>query len=210
MVSVAVIGASGKTGSSVVNELLSRGHSVITIVRDANKAPKGANVTVRVSADVEHDDLAPLIAGADVVVHAYAPPLEDPDRLVGFTDRVVDAVKANGNTQRLLMVGGAGGLSVPGSLLIDAPFFPKEYVPIAKSHIEALEHLRKSGTNWTTLSPAAYFFVGERKGKFRLAIEDLVMDGAGNSAISTDDYAIALVDEIEKPVHVRQRFTIGY
>jgi putative NADH-flavin reductase len=210
MVKVAIIGASGKSCTSVATELLNRGHSVIAIVRDAAKAPKHANVTVRISGDIEKDDLVPLIKDADVVVNAYAPPQDDPNRLIGFTDRVVQALQANGNNQRLVMVGGAGGLSVPGSLLINASFFPKDYVPIAQAHIDALEVLRKSNVNWTTLSPPAYFFVGERKGTYRKGIEDMVSDANGNSSISYDDYAIALVDEIEKPVHVRQRFTCGY
>lgn len=209
MVKAVVFGSTGKSGSSIVNELLSRGHSVIAIARDANKVSQRSNpnVAVRVSGDVEKDDLLPLLAGADVVVHAYAPPLEEPNRLIGFTERLVAAIKANGNNQRLLMVGGAGGLSVPGGLLINAPWFPKEYVPIAQAHIDALEHLRHSNINWTTLSPPAMFGPGERRGTYRKAIEDLIFDSNGHSAISTDDYAIALVDEIEKPTHVRQRFT---
>jgi putative NADH-flavin reductase len=208
MVKVAVIGATGKSGSSIVKELLNRGHSVVAIVRDASKAPQHADVTVRVSSDVETDNLVPLIKDADVVVHAYAPPVSEPNRIIGFTDRLVQAVHQS--NQRLVMVGGAGGLKVAGGILRDASFFPKEYIPIAQAHIDALEVLRKSNVNWTTLSPPAYFFVGERKGTYRKATEDLVSDANGNSSISYDDYAIALVDEIEKPVHVRQRFTCGY
>lgn len=212
MVKVAIIGATGKSGSRIQTELLSRGHTVIAIARDASKVQEqGAKVEVRVAADVETADLVPLIEGADVVVHAYAPPFDDTQRIVGFTQRVVDAIKQNGNRQRLVMVGGAGGLraDASGGLVINQAWFPKDYVPIAQAHIDALEILRASDINWTTLSPPAMFAPGERTGKFRLGGEDLVANEQGSS-ISMEDYAIVLVDEIENPRHVRSRFTCGY
>jgi len=212
MVKVAIFGATGNSGSRIQTELLNRGHSVIAIVRNAGKVKEsGANVEVRVSEDVESADLLPLIRGADVVVHAYAPPQNDTQRIVGFTRRLVEAIVANGKNQRLVMVGGAGGLraDASGGLVINQPWFPKDYVPIAQAHIDAYEVLKGSSINWTTLAPPGLFTPGERTGKFRLADEDLVANEQG-SAISMEDYAIVLVNEVEQPAHVRARFTCGY
>jgi len=206
MVKVTIIGATGKSGSRIQTELLSRGHSVVAIVRDPSKITHQANLTVR-QGDIS-GDLEALIAGSDVVVNAYAPPFESVNDLVPFTSRLADAAKAT-NT-RLVMVGGAGGLEVaPGELVINQSWFPAEWKPIAQAHIDALEVLRASDANWTTLTPPGMFQPGERTGKFRLGLENLVATESG-SAISMEDYAIALVDEIENPQHERLRFSIGY
>lgn len=209
MAKVIIIGATGKSGSRIQTELLSRGHTVTSVARDASKVAPAANLTV-VQADIS-TDLAALIAGHDVVVNAYAPPFESTQDLVPFTQRLADAARAT--KTRLLMVGGAGGLQVaPGQLVINQSWFPDSYKPIAQAHIDALEVLRAapSDLNWTTLSPAGMFAPGERTGKFRLDTEFLVADASGNSVISMEDYAIAVVDEIETPQHIRQRYTIGY
>jgi len=225
MVKVVVIGATGKSGSRIQTELLSRGHTVTSIARDTSKvtpAPAGTPVTNLkiVQGNVVSDDLAALIAGHDVVVNAYAPPFESTQDLVGFTQRLAAAAKTT-NT-RLLMVGGAGGLQVaPGQLVIDQSWFPDAWRPIAQAHIDALEVLRTDSSissnnggnklNWTTLSPPGMFQPGERTGKFRTDLENLVADAvSGVSAISMEDYAIALVDEIETPKHIKQRFAVGY
>ena len=211
MVKVAIFGATGKSGSRIQEELLSRGHSVIAIARDASKVKTGANVEVRTTADVETADLVPLIEGAEVIVHAYAPPVDDTQRIVPFTSRVIEAIKRNGKSQRLVMVGGAGGLigDANGGLVIDQAWFPESYKPIAQAHIDAFEVVRGSDINWTTLAPPGVFQPGERTGKFRIGGEALIANENGSS-ISMEDYAIVLVDEIENPRHVRARFTCGY
>eukprot|EP01040_Poterioochromonas_malhamensis_P001239 gene1239-1314_t len=211
MVKVAIFGATGKSGSRIQEELLSRGHSVIAIARDASKVKTGPNVEVRTTSDAETADLVPLIAGADVVVHAYAPPVDDTQRLIPFTTRVIEAIKQNGNTQRLVIVGGAGGLiaDANGGRVIDQPWCDDIWKPIAQAHIDTLELVRASDINWTTFSPAGFFQPGERTGKFRLGTDTLIANEHGSS-ISMEDYAIAFVDEIENPRHVRTRFTIGY
>jgi putative NADH-flavin reductase len=104
----------------------------------------------------------------------------------------------------------AGSLFVaPGVTLRASGHLPKEWMPIADAHIEVLGNLKKS-SNWTYFSPAAFFEPGERTGKFRLGKDDLIADTQGNSRISFEDYAIALVDELENPQHYRERSTIGY
>ena len=109
------------------------------------------------------------------------------------------------------MVGGAGGLEVaPGQLVINQPWFPEQWKPIAQAHIDALEVLRASNINWTTLTPPGMFTPGDRTGTYRLGLENLVAKEDGTSSISMEDYAIALVDEIENPRHERKRFSVGY
>jgi putative NADH-flavin reductase len=110
-----------------------------------------------------------------------------------------------------LVVGGAGGLEVaPGISLIDSGHLPEPYMPIAKSHVKALDVLRQSDIDWTYLAPAAYFEPGTRTGKFRLGSKELITGANGESRISMEDYAIALVDELEQGAHRKQRFSIGY
>jgi uncharacterized protein len=210
-VKVALYGATGKTGSRILKELVSRGHEVIAITRNSTKVPPPEpGVSVR------HDDLsdpkkiAAAVAGADAVVSAYAPPQNDPDAIVGVTRRQVEAL-GRGINARLVVVGGAGGLDVaPGVSLVDSGYLPEAILPIAKAHVEALNVLRASDTDWTYLAPAAYFEPGRRTGKFRLGKDELIANEQKESRISMEDYAIALVDELEKPRHRRQRFSVGY
>ena len=112
---------------------------------------------------------------------------------------------------RLIAVGGAGSLEVaPGLLLIDAPFFPAAWKEIAQAHSDALDVLKASDIDWTSVSPAAMIQPGERTGTFRLGKDQLLTDANGESKISTADFAIAVADEVERNAHVRQRFTVSY
>jgi uncharacterized protein len=205
---VVLYGATGKSGQRILHELTSRGHQVTAVAR--NKASLPANVKA-VQDDLSNvDAIAAVIAGADVVVSAYAPPQENTDLLVGVTERQVAAVK-KARVPRLIVVGGAGSLEVaPGVSLIASGHLPPAWLPIAQSHEKALTVLKKSDINWTYFSPAAFFEAGERTGKFRLGTTGLIANEKGESRISLEDYAIALVDEIEKPKHERAQFTIGY
>ena len=205
---VVLYGATGNSGSSILQELVSRGHRVTAVARDTSKLP--ATVTAAQDDLSSVDKIASVIAAADVVISAYAPPPGDPDALLGVTEREIQAVKKAGNA-RLIVVGGAGLLEVaPGVSLIASGHLPEQFLPIAKSHQEALEVLKKSDVNWTYFSPAAYFVPGERTGKFRLGTTSLITDAKGDSRISFQDYAVALVDEIEKPAHERGQMSIGY
>jgi putative NADH-flavin reductase len=207
---IARYGATGKSGSRILTELLSRGHRVTAIARDPARLEARPGLTV-VQGDVSSvDGIANRIKGADAVVSAYAPPAEDTDQLLPATERLIDAVKQAG-VPRLLIVGGAGSLEVaPGVTVISSGHIPAEWLPIAVSHAKLLENIRKSEINWTYFSPAGFFVPGERTGKFRLGTDRLIADDKGDSRISLEDYAIALVDELETPKHERARFTIGY
>jgi putative NADH-flavin reductase len=123
---------------------------------------------------------------------------------------LVEATALSG-VPRFLMVGGAGSLEVaPGVTLIASGHLPPEWMPIAVAHSQALDVLRASSINWTSLSPAGYFDPGERTGHFRLGTDNLIADSKGDSRISMEDYAIALVNELENPQHERARFSVGY
>jgi putative NADH-flavin reductase len=123
---------------------------------------------------------------------------------------LVEAVKTTG-IPRLVIVGGAGSLEVaPGVSLIASGHVPAPWLPIAISHAKVLDLLKKSSINWTYFSPAGFFEPGERTGKFRLGKDTLIANEQQESRISMEDYAIALVDELESPKHERERFTIGY
>jgi len=207
---VVLFGATGKTGSRLLQELVSRGHSVTASARDVSKLSASPAQEVRQDDLSDAARIAETIRGADAVISAYAPPADDTDQLVGVTQRQVEAVRRAG-VDRLLVVGGAGGLQVaPGVSLIESGHLPAPYLPIANSHVKALDVLRTSDVDWTYLAPAAFFEPGERKGTFRLGTDELISDAAGESRISMEDYATALVDELENGAHRRKRFSIGY
>ena len=207
---IALYGATGRAGSRILNELLSRGHSVNAIVRLAGSLQAREGVAIAVDDLADPDRTADTIRGADALVSAYAPPADDVEELVRVTGRLVEATERSG-VRRLLMVGGAGSLEVaPGLTLLDSGKLPPEWQPIAAAHVRALEVLRRSPIDWTSLCPAAYFDPGERTGHFRLGTDNLIVDAEGNSRISMEDYAIAMVDELENPQHAKGRFSVGY
>ncbi len=205
---VVLYGATGNSGSRILKELVSRGHSVTAIARNTSKVP--SDVTAKQDDLSDVGTIASLIAGSDAVISAYNPPTDNTDALIGVTERQIAAVKKAGNIHPIV-VGGAGSLEVaPGVTLLVSGHLPAPYVPIAESHGKALDVLRASDINWTYLSPAAFFQPGERTGKFRLGKDELISDEAHQSRVSMEDYAIAIVDELEKPAHERSRFSIGY
>jgi hypothetical protein len=206
---VVLFGASGMIGSRILEELLSRGHQVTAVVRNPEKVTaKGATV---VKGDVtDAASVAAAAKGAEAAISAYAPPQDQPEKLLAATGSVLEGLKATG-VGRLIAVSGAGSLEVaPGVQLVDTPSFPAAWKPIALAHREALSILKGSSLEWSALSPAALIGPGERTGKFRLGDTALVVDEKGDSRISAEDYAVALVDELEKPQHVRRQFTVAY
>lgn len=201
---IALIGATGFIGSRLLAELTGRGHQVTAIVRNPEKVPAGPGVTAQKGDVFDRDGLAALLAGHDAVISAVHFSASDPAVLLA-------AVKQSG-VKRYLVVGGAGSLEVaPGVRLFDTPEFPAIYLDEARKGGAFLDLLKaETVLDWSFLSPSALIQPGERTGKFRLGKDQLLVDANGNSAISAEDYAIALVDELEKPAHSRQRFTVGY
>jgi putative NADH-flavin reductase len=207
---ITLYGATGRTGSRILEEAISRGHQVTAVVRDTARLSSRPGLTVSQGDLSSVDEIVSSIQGSDAVVSAFGPPPEDLAQLVVVTERLTEAVSKN-HGPRLIVVGGAGSLFVaPGVTLIDSGYLPAEWIGLAKAHEQVLENLRASDIDWTSFSPAAYFEPGERTGKFRLGTDTLIADDQNNSRISMEDYAIALVDELEHPRHVRSRFTIGY
>ncbi|GHC93288.1 3-beta hydroxysteroid dehydrogenase [Pseudorhodoferax aquiterrae] len=205
MSKIAILGITGNAGSRIANELLSRGHSVTGIARDPSKAAARPGLTLAAADATQAAKLAPLLRGHDVVVSAT--------RFVGGIDAAtLLAAARQAGVPRIAVVGGAGSLEVaPGVALIDTPQFPDAYKAEAGAGRVFLQALRsEKDLDWTFLSPSALFAPGERTGQFRLGGDQLLVDAQGNSHISMEDFAIALADEIERPAHARQRFTVGY
>ncbi|WP_397451554.1 NAD(P)-dependent oxidoreductase [Pseudomonas sp. NA-150] len=204
MSNIAIIGATGRAGSQLLEEALRRGHSVTAIARDASSLAGRAGVVPK-SLDVsDAKAYAQAVAGHDVVISST-------HFSTVSAQTTIEPVKQAG-VPRLLVVGGAGSLFVaPGVRVIDTPNFPDEYKVEATAGAAFLDVLRaEKSLNWTFLSPSALFVEGERTGAFRLGKDDLLIDASGNSSISFADFAIAMLDEIERPAHPRQRFTVGY
>ena len=211
---LAVIGASGKIGSRIAEEALSRGHTITGIARNPEAGIKNEKITW-VKADVlDTEQLAKAIEGHDAVVSAFGIDWLKPETYSLFSNvalSVIAAAKKSG-VKRLINVGGAGSLEVaPGVQLVDTPEFPELWKAGANEQRKSLDIFRKEKElDWTFFSPAIMIEPGPRTGKFRLGKDNPVFDENGKSDISYDDYAVALIDELEKPQFIRQRFTIGY
>jgi putative NADH-flavin reductase len=201
---IAVIGASGNAGSRITAELARRGHSVTAIARHPEKIAAQANVTPTRGDVMDQAGLARLLAGHDAAISSVHFLASDPAKLIGAA--------RESKVGRYLVVGGAGSLEVaPGVRLVTTPGFPVAYKAEAEKGAAFLDLLRaETELNWTFLSPSALFTAGERTGKFRLGTDQLLTADNGKSSISFEDFAVALADEIERPAHVRQRFTVGY
>ena len=201
---IAVIGASGNAGSRITAELARRGHTVTAIARNPDKIAPQANVTAQKGDVLDQAGLARLLAGHDAAISSVHFTASDPVRLIG-------AAK-DSKIGRYLVVGGAGSLEVaPGVRLVTTPGFPAQYNAEAEKGAAFLDLLlQEKDLNWTFLSPSALFTAGERTGKFRLGTDQLLAAADGKSSISFEDFAVALADEIDRPAHIRKRFTVGY
>ena len=211
---IAVIGATGFVGSAILQEALQRGHEVTAIVRHPEKVQPHPKLRP-LKADVQKgDEVTRSVADHDAVISAFNPGWTNPkmyDLQVRGTRAIIDGVKKAG-VKRLLFVGGAGSLEVkPGVQSVDLPEFPAEYKQGALATREALNLLcNEPSLDWSFLSPSADLFPGQRTGKFRFGTDQLLADAKGESRISVEDYAMAMIDEVEKPKHIRRRFTVDY
>lgn len=206
---IAIIGATGKAGKVIAEEALERGHEVTAIVRDPSKV---SNSRLRAKAgdvfQLTKEDLSEF----DVVVNAFGATPGNEIEHVKAGNVLIDALKGVQGT-RLFVVGGAGSLYVDEAktvALMDTPDFPKEYYATASNQGENLNILRKTeGLNWTFLSPAAFFDpAGKRTGAYTAGKDHLMVNSKGKSYISYADYAIAVVDEIEAPKAINERFSV--
>ena len=211
---IVLLGATGFVGSALLKEALDRGHIVTAIARHPETLALRERLTVKAGDVFDSSALATLLAGHEAVISAFNPGWRNPnlydDQRRG-TSAIIAAVKQAG-IRRVLWVGGAGGLEVkPGVRVVDDPNLPDWIKPGSLATIDALEQLRKEPElEWSFLAPSAEMKPGSRTGKYRLGGDDLLVDANGKSHISLEDFAAAMIDELEHPAHVRHRFTVGY
>lgn len=210
---VVIVGATGFVGKAMVQEASDRGLEVTAIARNTSKVASLPNVK-SVSVDVTKTNaLAEQFKGHDAIISAFNAGSYNPylyqDFILG-SNSIQQAAKISG-VKRLLVIGGAGSLFLDGQQLVDTAIFPADWRVGASAARDYLNTLRKEQElDWTFLSPAIELESGERTGKFRLGLENPVFDANGKSRISVTDLAVAGLDEIEKPTHIKQRFTLGY
>ena len=204
MSKIAIIGATGRAGSQLLEEALRRGHSVTAIARDPSALQGRAGVTP-VAVDIQDGEaLAKTLAGHDVVLSAA--------HFSGIPAAALLVPAKKAGVKRVLVVGGAGSLLLPDdSRVIDSEGFPEAYKAEASAGAVYLDALKQEKElDWTFLSPSAEFVEGPRTGSYKLGKDHLLIGADGKSWITFADYAIALLDEVEQPKHSRQRFTVGY
>ncbi len=211
---IALFGASGTIGQRILNEALERGHSVTAVVRDVSKLSEKEDLSVVKGEVTDPASVAEAVKGNDAVISSVGPKLPggDPQIVVDAARSLIDGVARSG-VKRLIAVGGAGSLEVaPGVRLVDTPEFPEAWKDIALAHSEALNVYKntKADIDWTNISPAAFIQPGEKTGKYRVGTDQLLVDENGESKISAEDYAVAVLDELERPRHPKQRITVAY
>jgi uncharacterized protein len=205
---IGIIGASGKVGKLILKEALERGHEVTAIVRDASKVQNNPITVVEKNIfDLTTQDIEKF----DVVVNAFGAPLGEEQAHVDAGRALIEALK--GTNTRALIVGGAGSLYIDEDKtvqVIDTPDFPDMFKPTAKGQARNLQELRETpGITWTFISPSAMFDPeGKRTGVYQAGNDNLMVNSNGESYISYADFAIALMDEIENPKHINERFTV--
>jgi putative NADH-flavin reductase len=208
---IALFGSTGRIGTRILNEALSRGHQVTAIVRDAAQMPgKRPTLAFKTGDVLKPESVAIATKGSEVVISAYGPGAGDANQIATAAAALVEGVATN-QPMRLILVGGAGALEVaPGVELLETPGFPAEYKKLALAHRAALEIVRKAAFDWTYASPSAEIDEGARTGRYRIATDRLLVDPSGRSRISMEDFAAAILDEVEHPKFLRRRFTVGY
>ena len=211
---LALIGASGFVGAAVLQEALGRGHQVTGIVRNPAKLPQHPALNAVAGDAYNAEALAALLKGHDAVIHAFNPGWGTADireRFIQGSQAIIAASK-QADVQRLLVVGGAGSLNVAPNLQLRAtPASPAEYKEGAEGARQALNLLKaETALAWSFISPPALLQPGARSGQFRIGGDQLLMNGDAPAQISVADLAVAIIDELERPHHLRQRFTVGY
>ncbi|TDL84984.1 NAD(P)-dependent oxidoreductase [Vibrio vulnificus] len=206
---IGIIGASGKAGSLILKEALTRGHEVTAIVRDGAKVQiQGASVLEKDVFDLKAEDIKEF----DVVVNAFGAAPGKEHLHVDAGKILIEAMKGAPQT-KLIVVGGAGSLFVDEAKTIrvlDTPDFPKEYFATAYNQSKNLGDLQNAtDIQWTFISPSAFFDPqGNRTGGYKLGKDNLLVNSKGESYVSYADFALAVLDEIENPQHINQRFTV--
>jgi hypothetical protein len=216
MKKIVLIGASGFIGSAILAEALERGHKVTGVVRHPEKITLTHENLIVKKADIfDTDAFTEICKGADAVISSYNPGWTNPkiaeQTTTGYKS-IVQSVRKSG-VKRLLIVGGAGSLFVsPGKRLMDTGAIPESFMPAVRalSNVYLVDLATEKEIDWIFFSPAINIHPGTRTGIFRLGKDDMILNEAGEGEISSQDYAVAMIDELEKPAHHHERFTIGY
>jgi putative NADH-flavin reductase len=204
MSNIALIGATGNIGSRILDEALARKHTVTAITRDPRKLSPRAGMTVRAGSTTDAPVLAQVLKGHDIVVVSVKWNEND-------VNRVIDTIRKSGVKRALFVVGAGSLLRKDGRTHFDTMAEKGVQPPTSKPAMLALDAIRKvTDLDWTAISPSAAIPAGKRTGKFRLGLDKMIEDAKGESRISREDFAVAILDEIEKPKHTRKRFTAGY
>ena len=216
MKKIVLIGASGFVGSAILKEAIDRGHKVTAVVRHPEKITLiNKNLVIKQGDVSSSATVTEVSKGADVVISAYNPGWKNPDIAKETTlvyKAIIEGVKKSG-VKRFLVVGGAASLFIsPGKKLMDAGIIPESFQAAVRAlaDVYLVDLMAEESLDWVFFSPAGIIEQGLRTGKFRLGKDDLIVNKAGESRISVQDYAVAMIDELEKPVHHQERFTIGY
>lgn len=214
---LALFGANGMAGSRIAQEALMRGHDVTAVIRDRYRfSLSHPHLIVVVGNVLDPANVAEIVQGHDAVISTVGPGADkasDPtlaQDVIKAAHSLIDGLTHAG-VQRLVVVGGAGSLEVaPGVQAVDTPEFPASYRPASVAHREALALYKTVDLDWTYISPAGIFEPGERTGKYRVGTDQLLVDEQGVSRISSEDYAIALLNEVEQPKSIRRHMTVAY
>jgi putative NADH-flavin reductase len=216
MKEIVLIGASGFVGSAILKEALDRGFKVLAVVRHPEKIKTVHKDLIVKQSDVSSaDTVAEVCKGADSVISAYNPGWKNPDIAKETTlvyRAILEGVRKSG-VKRFLIVGGAGSLFIsPGKRIMDSGLIPESYLPAVRAlaDVYLIDLTAEKSIDWVFFSPAGTLEPGLRTGKFRLGKDDMIVNEKEESKISVQDYAVAMIDEVEKPAHHRERFTIGY
>jgi putative NADH-flavin reductase len=210
---VLLLGASGRIGRRTATELLDRGHAVTGVSRNGTGGGIEGEDFLAIAGDATNpDEIAKLATGHDGVVSALGPSDDEAPEILSEMATAVIAGMRRANVDRLVWTGGAGGLYVgPETMVIDTEDFPDEWVPVARAGIDAYEIISDAeDLAWSYVAPAGLIEQGERTGEYRTADRALVTDEAGDSYISMEDFAVALVDELEEDNAVHTYIGTGY
>jgi putative NADH-flavin reductase len=214
---IVLFGATGNIGQRIAREAISRGHEVVGVVRTPETATSPDPTVTLVKGDAtDATSVAKVAKGADAIVSAISPRVNSrglPAPLLVDAARAVIAGATKAGVKRVVFVGGAGSLeTAPGKRLMDEPGFPAPYKPEAKEGADMLDVVRKEAgaLDWTYISPAAEISPGHRTGRYRTTGDQYIPDAKGQSRISFEDYAVAVIDELEHGNHVRARFGVAY
>jgi putative NADH-flavin reductase len=201
---IVLIGATGNIGSRILDEALARKHHVTAVTRDPRKLSARAGMTVKAASTTDPAVLSKVLAGHDVVIVSVKWNEND-------VARVIDTIKKSGVKRALFIVGAGSLIRDDGRTHFDHMAAKGVLPPTSKPASLALDAIRKiKDLDWTAVSPAAAIPAGKRTGKFRLGLDRFLTDAKGESRISREDFAVAVLDEVEKPKHIRKRFTAAY